>query len=306
MKFNFLFGKRAQSIYRFTALSFVLSLVQLIYAQEVTEFPMQKSSLLWKIEGPGIKKGSYLFGTMHLIEKQYFIFPEKLEKIVKKTDKLVMELAGLPNQLEVMKYVTLTEGTFADFFSKEQMDSILVWAKAELNMSEEAFTKTMSKMKPFVVVQMATQIHFMGKTESYEMSFEKIARENNIAIAGFETIAEQMGIFDKMTKEQQTEMVMETIRDPKKGIEVTQKMQKLYQGQNVDSLYLMIQEEGGTITEDQATILDDRNERWIPMIQEMAKKEKLFIAVGAGHLGGPKGVIRLLEEKGYKITPVQI
>jgi uncharacterized protein len=287
-----------------TLLSFFFALVG--FSQSTTAFPMQESSLLWKIEGPGIQKGSYLFGTMHLIEKQYFIFPDKLEKIVKKTDKLVMELAGLPNQLEALKYVTLTEGTFADFFTKEQMDSILVWAKAELNMSEEAFTKTMSKMKPFVVVQMATQIHFMGKTESYEVSFEKIARENDIAIAGFETIAEQMGIFDKMTKEQQTEMVMETIRDPKKGIEVTQKMQKLYQGQNVDSLYLMIQEEGGTITEDQATILDDRNERWIPMIEEMAKKEKLFIAVGAGHLGGPKGVIRLLEQKGYTLTPVKI
>ena len=292
-------------------MKFILSLLSFFFAlvgfsQSTTAFPMQESSLLWKIEGPGIQKGSYLFGTMHLIEKQYFIFPDKLEKIVKKTDKLVMELAGLPNQLEALKYVTLTDGTFADYFSKEQMDSILVWAKAELNMSEEAFTKTMSKMKPFVVVQMATQIHFMGKTESYEMSFEKIARENDIAIAGFETIAEQMGIFDKMTKEQQTEMVMETIRDPKKGIEVTQKMQKLYQGQNVDSLYLMIQEEGGTITEDQATILDDRNERWIPMIEEMAKKEKLFIAVGAGHLGGPKGVIRLLEQKGYTLTPVKI
>jgi uncharacterized protein YbaP (TraB family) len=292
-------------------MKFILSLLSFFFAlvgfsQSTSAFPMQESSLLWKIEGPGIQKGSYLFGTMHLIEKQYFIFPDKLEKIVKKTDKLVMELAGLPNQLEAMKYVTLTEGTFADFFGKEQMDSILVWAKAELNMSEEAFTKTMSKMKPFVVVQMATQIHFMGKTESYEMSFEKIARENDIAIAGFETIAEQMGIFDKMTKEQQTEMVMETIRDPKKGIEVTQKMQKLYQGQNVDSLYLMIQEEGGIMTEDQATILDDRNERWIPMIEEMAKKEKLFIAVGAGHLGGPKGVIRLLEQKGYTLTPVKI
>jgi uncharacterized protein YbaP (TraB family) len=285
-------------------LSFFIALVG--FSQTTTAFPMQESSLLWKIEGPGIQKGSYLFGTMHLIEKQYFIFPDKLEKIVKKTDKLVMELAGLPNQMEALKYVTLTEGTFADFFTKEQMDSILVWAKTELNMSEEAFTKTMSKMKPFVVVQMATQIHFMGKTESYEVSFEKIARENDIAIAGFETIAEQMGIFDKMTKEQQTEMVMETIRDPKKGIEVTQKMQKLYQGQNVDSLYLMIQEEGGTMTEDQATILDDRNERWIPMIEEMAKKEKLFIAVGAGHLGGPKGVIRLLEQKGYILTPVKI
>ena len=38
-----------------------------------TDFtPFSKSSLLWKIEGNNIAKGSYLFGTMHLIEKDYF------------------------------------------------------------------------------------------------------------------------------------------------------------------------------------------------------------------------------------------
>ncbi|NVK65079.1 MAG: TraB/GumN family protein, partial [Flavobacteriales bacterium] len=29
-------------------------------------------------------------------------------------------------------------------------------------------------------------------------------------------------------------------------------------------------------------------------------------AVGAGHLGGPEGVIRLLEAKGYTLTPVKL
>jgi uncharacterized protein YbaP (TraB family) len=80
----------------------------LVIAQEqhaVTDFPMKESSLLWKIEGPGIPKGSYLFGTMHLIEKKYFVFPDKLEKLVKKSDQLVMELPGLPNQLEALKLV---------------------------------------------------------------------------------------------------------------------------------------------------------------------------------------------------------
>jgi uncharacterized protein YbaP (TraB family) len=38
----------------------------------------------------------------------------------------------------------------------------------------------------------------------------------------------------------------------------------------------------------------------------MLKEQKCFIAVGAAHLGGPNGVIRLLAEKGYKITPVKI
>ncbi len=278
---------------------------QMVFSQ-TTEFPMKESSLLWKIEGPGIPKGSYLFGTMHMIEKEYFIFPDKLEKIVKKSEQLVMELPGLPNQKEAMKYVLLEEGTFFDYFTKEQTDSILVWAKKEFKMDEAAFRATMSKMKPFVVVQMATQIHFMGKTESYEMKFEEIAKTNKLSIAGLETIEQQMAFFDDLTKEEQAEMVMEGIRDSEKSIQTMKEMEALYQGQNVDSLYLMIQDEGGVISAESADFLDNRNAAWVPQIKEMIASKRCFIAVGAGHLGGPNGVIRLLEKEGYTLTPVEL
>jgi uncharacterized protein YbaP (TraB family) len=33
-------------------------------------------------------------------------------------------------------------------------------------------------------------------------------------------------------------------------------------------------------------------------------KKKTFVAVGAGHLAGDRGIIALLREKGYKLTPV--
>lgn len=278
---------------------------QFVFSQ-TTAFPMTESSLLWKIEGPGVPKGSYLFGTMHLIEKEYFLFPEKLEKIVKKSDVLVMELPGLPNQLEALKYITLTEGTFYDYFSEEQMDTILVWAKKEFKMDEAAFKKTMSKMKPFVIVQMATQMHFMGKTESYEMTFERIAQENNLAIEGLESVAEQMSFFDDLTKEQQSEMVMEGIRDGDKTLELTKQMEEVYVRQNIDSLFLLIQNEGGVISSESASFLDKRNAKWIPQITQIVADKKAFIAVGAGHLGGPNGVIRLLEKEGYTLTPVEL
>ena len=161
-------------------------------------------------------------------------------------------------------------------------------------------------MKPFVVVQVATQLHFMGKTESYEMSFNDIALANNIPIEGLETIADQMKIFDDLSKDQQAEMVMEGVRNPDAGVEMTERMMKLYRTQNVDSLFLMIQDEGGVLADEQSSFLDHRNENWIPMIEEIITTKSAFIAVGAGHLGGPNGVIRLLEKKGYTLTPVKL
>ena len=280
----------------------------LAFGQEskVTPYPMEKSSLLWEISGPGVKKGCYLFGTMHLIEKEYFIFPKKLKKIVGKSDQLVMEIAGLPDQMEVMKYVMLEEGSFFDIFNEEQIDSIIIWAEKEFSMTEETFRANFTKMRPFTVVQMATQLHFMGKTESYELTFEEIAVSDEIKIIGLETLAEQMAIFDNLSDEQQVRMVMEGVRSTNESIEITTSLMKLYATQEIDSLYMMIDSEGGVIKDEQSVFLDNRNNNWVPQIETLIKNNRTFIAVGAAHLGGPNGVIRLLEARGYTLKPIQI
>ena len=288
-------------------LLFFIGLTKLFYAQgNVTEFPMEESSLLWKISGKNVKGDAYLFGTMHLIEKDYFIFPKKLQKVVKKSDALVMELEGLPNQTEAVGYVMLKEGSFFDYFSPEQTDTILRWAKVKFRMEEATFRSSFSNMKPFAVTQLAIQLHFIGKTESYELSFEELAKSANIEIIGLETIAEQMSLFDNLTQEQQAEMVMESIRTGDKSIELVKKMQTVYQSQEIDQLYSLILDEGGVIQEEQADFLDNRNKKWIPQIEQIVSEKNAFIAVGAGHLGGPNGVIRLLEKEGYTLTPIKL
>lgn len=273
---------------------------------DVSPFPFKNSSLLWKIEGKNVPNGSYLFGTMHLIEKEYFVFPDKLKKIISKTDCLVMEMAGLPSQTEALKYVILKEGSFFDYFTTEQTDSILRWAKEELKMEEDVFRVSMSKMKPFVVVQLATQMNFMGKTESYEISFEKIAKDNKLEIQGLETLEQQMSFFDNLTNKEQAEMVMEGIRTSKESINSVRDMEKVYQRQNIDSLYLLIHNDAGIISKKETDFLDNRNTNWVPQIKKMIAAKKCFIAVGAGHLGGPNGIIRLLEKEGYTITPIEL
>lgn len=277
-----------------------------VTSQEVREYPMEESSLLWEISGPNMSSKSYLFGTMHIIEKDFFLFPKKLKKIVSKSDLLVMELEGLPSQTEAMSMVMLKEGSFFDYFTPEQTDSILVWAKEKFSMEEPAFRAGFSKMKPFVIVQMATQMQFMGKTESYELTLDEIATTNEIKIKGLETVAQQMSFFDDLTDEQQAEMVMSGIRDGEEAVNMIREMQTLYVEQNVDHLFQMVQEEGGVLADEQAKFLDDRNKNWIPQIVDLIKDTNTFIAVGAGHLGGPNGVIRLLEKEGYTLKPVKL
>ncbi len=273
---------------------------------QVSEYPLKKSSLLWKIEGPGLAAPSYLFGTMHMIEREYFFFPEKIEKLVLNSEELLMELPGLPSREESMTLLKLKEGSFFDYFNKQQSDSLFQWASTNMNMTEALFRKTMESMKPFVFVQLATQWKFLGNMESYEQTFEALASTNKIPISGLETAADQMAIFDQLTREQQTEMVMESMRNPEKIMQQTREMEQIYVDQNIDSMHMMIMKHESVIVDEQSAFLDDRNSRWIPLIIQHIATHPTFIAVGAGHLGGPNGVVRLLQGKGYTLTPIRI
>lgn len=286
-------------------LGILLALFGQIKAQ-VSAYPFEESSLLWKIDGPGVKKGCYLFGTMHLIEKDYFVFPKSLQQIVKKTGVLIMELNGTPKQATVKSSLQLQVGSFFDFFTKEQSDSIVRWAAANLHMDSSNFCTFIQPMKPFVMAQLMAQIQFKKSVESYEMTFENLAKNEGIPIDGLETVEEQFKFIDQLPKATQVSMVMETIRLGDKSHAKLIELEQTYQSQNIDALYQLMQDETGFVANEQTTLVDNRNANWIPKIEKFIQKDRTFIAVGAGHLGGEKGIIRLLQAKGYRVTPIKL
>ncbi len=291
--------------FKLTLLAFLLGLApNFLKAQHLDQFPTESNTLLWKIEGKKVKKDAYIFGTIHLIEKEKFYFPDHFRKLVSNSGQIVLEIGNL-NQMEALNHMMLQQGTFFDFFTPEQTDSILVWAKESMGMEPEQFKMALGKMKPFTIVQLTTQKDLIGKIESYDMTIQSIAVENDIPVIGLETIAQQIAIFDNMDTLTQREMVMELIRNPQKQNETLQTMFEIYLEQNVDKMYQFISEEGGSMMDFSDDLLLKRNHDWIPKIEELIQKKSTLVAVGAGHLGGEEGVLRLLEKKGYTLTPVQ-
>lgn len=302
-------------LYYLSHLILFLFLGSPIFAQEtsIRDYPMEERSLLWKIEGNGIKTKSYLFGTVHLIDEERFFFPKKLQKIVSKSDVLTMEIAGLPDPMEALKLSMLEEGSFFDFFNEEQTDSLMIWVEENTSLTEKSFRMMAGKMRPFVVSQMLPELdennpnRGMENKKSYEIELEAIAKNKKIEMKGLETVADQLGFFDDLTDDQQVEMVMATIRGGTNSASTEmEEIMSLYSDQNVDGLYQMIADDSDFMEGIDDLLLGDRNKRWIPMIEKMISENDTFIAVGAGHLGGPNGVIRLLEAKGYTLTPIEL
>ncbi len=275
-----------------------------VQAQHLDKFPTESSSLLWKIEGDKVKKDCYIFGTVHLIPMDKFYFPDKLSLLVAKSKQVVLEIGNI-DQMEVLGHLFLEKGTVFDFFTPEQTDSIYVWAKEKMNMDSLQFTLSFGRMKPFFLVQMAAQKGEEIEIASYDLTIQNIANFRKIPVSGLETIAEQIALFDNMDTLTMQKMVMETIKETEED-ETFDELVTVYLKQNVDDIYSYITNaDSGGFLESSDELLDKRNHNWIPQIEKIIKKKKSFIAVGAGHLGGENGVLRLLEKQGYKLTPIQ-
>ena len=266
------------------------------------------NSLLWMITKEGATDTSFVFGTMHIIQKKHFFFPELLENVIKASDLVVLEVGEeMNNPLAAMSLLRLEEGkSMFDFFNTSQTDSLLIWAKSEMGLSEEIFRASFGQMKPFVIVSAASAGDMLKDSESYERTIMEIQNEEKIKLLGLETLEEQMSIFDGLTDEEQAQMVMEAIKAGPEEQKELDDMMRLYTDQKIDSMYNMIHDGSDAISNREAEFLFDRNERWIPKMEEMMQDKRVFFAVGAAHLGGEKGVLELLRKEGFKVTSIKL
>ncbi len=259
----------------------------------------QEKSLLYKIESPN-GKPSYLFGTMHIIPDSAFYFPGKLQKVIKHSDKIVLEIGDM-NMMKAQSLMTLKEGNCFDIFTPEQKDSVLNWGAKTMNITPEFFEKALGKQKPFVLMQLGTKDLMAGDVKYIEQEVKKVDTE--IPVVGLETIEQQLGLFDSIPDAIMAEMIMDYVRGSENSEDLMTPMIRAYMDKDLEQLAKLIAEEESQGF-DSEKLLINRNKAWIPQIKTLVAKESCFIAVGAGHLGGKNGVIELLTKEGYKIVPV--
>src|ERR1700759_4499587 len=75
---------------KFIVVFLLFSLANNIFAQ--TSKPQKYPSLFWEISGNGLKKPSYLFGTMHVSNKMAFHLSDSFYNAIQSTDMVALEL----------------------------------------------------------------------------------------------------------------------------------------------------------------------------------------------------------------------
>lgn len=265
----------------------------------------EEKSLLYEISGNGLSQPSYLYGTIHIICKDDFVMTEATKQKFSQTQQVYLEIdMDDPKMMpEMMKSMYMTDGsTIKTLLSEPDYQKVSQFFKDTLKMN----IATMDKMKPFVLGSMSVTKLLSCPTQSYEETFMKMAKQENKEILGLETVQDQFGAMDKMGMKKQADMMLVKLVDNwADGKQEFKQLISDYKNQDVEALLADMSKSKSMDSDFENDLLVTRNQNWIPKMQQISKEKPTFFAVGAGHLGGKKGVIALLRNAGFTVKAVQ-
>ena len=271
-----------------------------------------QAQLLWKITGNGLKHPSYLFGTHHLIPIQFLDSVPGLFKAFNESETVVGEMvlnnldasakiqqaAVMPNHKKISDLLTEEEYKFVD----NELKTTLKFGLKEVSIMNPLLILTMYEMEKY---KKLTGFSDDKQSDSY---FQLVAAEKEKKVLGLETIEQQIALlFGNGSLERQAKVLVESMRKKDDMLKEMISLNKLYKAGKLNDLHLLSKGKGAITDmtdEEFRRMADDRNADWITKLPKMLKESSCFIAVGALHLPGQNGLLKLLEKEGYKLSPV--
>jgi|KBSMisStaDraftv2_1062788.scaffolds.fasta_scaffold00352_3 uncharacterized protein YbaP (TraB family) len=270
---------------------------------KVTKPPVDENALLWKISGKNLTRPSYLYGTIHMICASDFVISDSLSAAFQRSNKIYLELdMDDPAMDAKMLKLSINKGKkLSDIFSKEDYAKLNTFFRDSIGMP----LALLNPLKPFTLLSL---IYLKGlpctQQESYEMNFVKMAKAQNKEINGLESLEDQFAVFDNIPEKEQAKMIMDLVNNFHEQKGEFERMVANYKAQNLTALQDEIEQSPDMKGQEEALLIN-RNKNWIPRMEGAMQGNSILFAVGAGHLGGDFGVIKLLRDKGYKLTPIK-
>jgi uncharacterized protein YbaP (TraB family) len=261
-------------------------------------------SLLWRISGNGLAKPSYLFGTMHLLCPDDYLWTDAMRRGLAACDKVCFEMdMDDPSVLaETAAGLMDTSGkSLRDYFTEDQYVRLQRFVRDSMGVD----LSQLQMMNPVIL-----QTLFLARAVncnipvSYEANIMEEAGKTGKEIIGLESVREQLDVFGDIPDDSAAAMVMSMVDSFAESKAEFARMLASYKAQDLPALHRQVKQ-SKELGDQLGVFLDDRNRKWIPRMMPLMKGGPVFFAVGAAHLYGETGVINLLRKKGYTVTAVR-
>ena len=266
--------------------------------------------LLWRVETPGARP-SYLFGTIHLSDPRVTDLPRPVTDALADVDSLSVELVlDGATQQQLASRMMLTGGRTLDSIVGKALFSDVVAAARPYGLPEAA----LRVFEPWAVMAVLSippeeLARSMSGQPSVDQLLQNIATANGIRLIALETVDEQVEALGGMSDADEIEMLRQTVEQQSMLPAMVERMVGHYLDRDLGGLHAFMLEQ--SVGDDPALldrfldrILDVRNRRMADRMAGALAEGNAFVAVGALHLPGDTGLLRLLEQRGHTVSRI--
>jgi hypothetical protein len=166
--------------------------------------------------------------------------------------------------------------------------------------------KLLAPLKPWVVAltMVVMQLQKLGYDPSLGIDHQlaQLAKQANKPVSGLETAEFQMDIFNELTAPQQDMFLRQSLQEMDQLEKAVDDMVSAWNSGDVARGERLFLDSIRAYPELKDKVLDARNRRWIPQIEQLLKQNQdVLVVVGTAHLVGKAGVIELLKDRGYRL-----
>lgn len=245
----------------------------------------------------------YLFGTFHALDGSRDWFNDEVRAAFDRSQELVLEVVAPEDPAQAQAQMAPLVARLAvdpqgraitSRLTPQQVATLRAQIGPAVDMVDQA------RFEPWFVslalVQATAQRLGLTGEHGPERVLTQAANGRQMPVSALETAEFQLGIFDQVPDADQMEGLAEILANPNRMQETLQPMLAAWSSGDVEGLATILNE---TVRDDPAAyrlLFTDRNATWARWIRErMARPGTVFMAVGAGHLGGPGSVQEQLQ-----------
>lgn len=264
------------------------------------------STLYWVLSRDGAPAG-YLLGTIHSEDPRVLDFSDAFISQLTSNDVFAMEMVpNIPTMTRLMEYMHYQDGTTLQSRIGPERFARLQRALAGYKVPADwvARMKVWAAMMTLSVPPPETGF-FM------DFSLSLRAAGAGMQVVGLETLEQQLSFLENMPMEQQIELLDHALEDFSQVADVHRQMIESYLSGDLNVLQKEAELQMSRLDPASRQYfmeqgIDQRNLRMMEALKPHLGDGTVFIAVGALHLPGDKGLISLLREQGLDVTPLPL
>ncbi len=263
----------------------------------------KQRGLLWRIDRPGIPP-SHVFGTIHLDDPRVTTLPEPVTQALQEARSVVVEIELHPAARATLQRGMRTEAAEQGLHG---LDEGLLLSLIDIARDEYGIrAQDLETVKPWALFTILSRPP-AGARPTQDEIIQDYASKQGIPVHGLESAAELIATLDGISRQDQLEILRDTICQRDEILQQTETLIAYYLDRDLTGIASL----NAAPHHDQAVferfigrVLHERNQRMLARLSGNLHEGGVFVAVGALHLTGDDGLLVRLTGLGYTVTAV--